>query len=252
MVEICAIASGSNGNCYYIGNEKSAILVDAGIYYSRVVERFESAGLSLDKVKAVFISHEHHDHMVGLKVLSKKQSIPGVFSQKTYAALHKKIKPEFFSYFEENKAYEIDDIKVVPFAKQHDAADPFSFVVEIEGKTIGVMTDLGIVTEDVGEQIAKCQALFLETNYDERLLVTSSYPFYLKQRITSNVGHLSNHQAKEAVLKYGNENLSHIFLSHISAENNEPEIVAELFEEIGERSEIIVTSRHRASKVVRL
>lgn len=252
MVEICALASGSNGNCYYIGNEQSAVLVDAGIHYRRIVERFSNTNLRLEKVKGVFISHEHYDHVIGMRVLSKKKYITGIFSRKTFNNLHSNSKPELYSFFDTDKPYIIDEISVSPFSKQHDAIDPHSFIINLNGKTIGVMTDIGVISQDIGEQIAKCDAIFLESNYDDKMLWEGKYPYYLKQRVASDIGHLSNEQARDAVLKYGSDKLSHIFLSHISAENNTPELAFESFADIAKDKKLILTSRLKATEVVKL
>jgi len=250
MIEICALASGSNGNCYYIGNKDSAVLIDVGINYRRIVERFSATNLRIEKVKAAFISHEHYDHIIGMRVLSKKRQITGIFSKKTYNKVQSNSKPELYAIFETNKSYKIDGINVIPFAKQHNAVDPHSFIVEIEGKTIGVMTDIGVITEEIGEQIAKCDALFLEANYDGKMLWEGKYPYYLKQRVSSDIGHLSNEQAKNAVLKYGSDKLQYIFLSHISAENNTLELAYKTFSDIAKTKKIILTSRQRATEVI--
>lgn len=251
MVEICALASGSNGNCYYIGNENSAILVDAGIPFSRLLERFDETGLSIDKVKAVFISHEHNDHVSGMRVLSKRKFINGVFSKGTLNATHKSNKPTYSAVFEANKSFFIDEIKVIPFPKKHDAAEPFSFRVEIEGKSIVVLTDVGEVTDEVGEHISKADAIFMEANYDEKMLWAGKYPYFLKKRVSSDLGHLSNEQSKEAILKYSSDKLRTVFLSHISADNNTPELVKKSFDEIAKNKKVIITSRQKASEIVR-
>lgn len=251
MIELCALASGSNGNSYYIGNKNSAVLVDAGIPFKRLMERFVQANLSVEKLKAVFISHEHYDHVSGIRVLSKRKFVNGVFSKGTLAATHKYNKPDYSVIFEPEKPFHIGEITVFPFAKKHDAAEPFSFRIDIEDKSVVVLTDVGEVTEEIGEHISKADAVFLESNYDENMLWGGKYPYYLKKRVASEFGHLSNEQAKDAILKYGTDKLKVIFLSHLSAQNNTPELALKSFEEIAKTRKVIVTSRENASEIIR-
>lgn len=252
MIEICALASGSNGNCYYIGNETEAVLIDAGIYYKRLDERLKTAGLQKEKIKAVFISHEHNDHIQGLRVTSKKLGIPGILTKATYHKAYDKNKPEMFSFFNPGEPYKLNHFTVHPFRKNHDAKDPCSFRVEVYGKSIGVMTDIGEVDEILRNEFSKCDAVFLEANYDKEMLWNGFYPYHLKQRVDSSIGHLSNDQALELTKGFASANLKTIFLSHISASNNTRELALETFNELKDRYDIRLTSRTGISDVVRL
>ncbi|MBO4602597.1 MAG: MBL fold metallo-hydrolase [Salinivirgaceae bacterium] len=252
MVEICALASGSNGNCYYVGNESDAVLIDAGIYYNRLIERAEAAGVDIDKVRAVFISHEHTDHVSGAYGIAKRLCLPFYFTRKTFNNTRGQFRPADVRYFEPGDVCDVFGIKVHTFSKRHDASDPCSFVIETNGRKIGVMTDIGIVTEAVTDHFSQCDAVFLESNYDEDMLWHGSYPYYLKQRVASEVGHLSNNQSVELASNFASSNLSHIFLSHISAENNTIEKALMAFSQIAQNVTVLPTSRHAASEVVRL
>lgn len=252
MTEICALASGSNGNCYYIGDENSAILIDIGIYYKRLIERLDEAGLNKDKIKAIFISHEHTDHIQGAKVTSKKLGIPVFYTKKTYHKCYNKNKADNFGFFEPDSPYIIDNFKIIPFLKNHDAVNPCSFRIKVNNKNIGIMTDIGIVDDTLKNEFAKCNAVFLESNYDEDMLVNGLYPYHLKQRVSSEKGHLSNIQAKELVENFASDNLKTILLSHISAANNTHQIIIERFKYLTKRYNIILTSRQRATKVIKL
>jgi len=250
MVEICALASGSNGNCYYIGNENEAILIDAGIYYKRLIERLNDANLDKSKIKAIFISHEHMDHIQGARVTSKKLGIPVFYTKKTYHKSYNKNKAANFGFFEPNTTYIIDGIKIHSFSKNHDAIDPCSFRVEINGKNIGVMTDIGIVDETLINEFSKCDAVFLEANYDVDMLMTGIYPQHLKERVSSSRGHLSNEQALNLVEQHASPNLKTIFLSHISPVNNTRELALEHFKPVSDKYDIKLTSRHEISEVL--
>lgn len=252
MVEICALASGSNGNSYYIGNENDAILIDAGIYYKRLLERLDDAQLDKSKIRAIFISHEHTDHIQGIRACSNKLGVPGIFSQHTFNKSRKRHQPDSFAFFEHFKAYTIGDISVYPFKKNHDASDPFSFRVECNGKNIGVFTDIGEADETLQKEFNKCDAVFLESNYDKEMLWNGSYPVYIKQRVDSTIGHLSNKQALELTQNFASDKLKYIFLSHISDVNNTYELALQTFSVLNGQYQVKLTSRQGISEVVRL
>jgi phosphoribosyl 1,2-cyclic phosphodiesterase len=252
MIEICALASGSNGNCYYIGNEKDAVLVDAGISTKKILQRMDQAGLYTAKVRGIFISHEHSDHVHGVRVLSKRLGVPAWFTQGTFDALKFGEAPELVQIFNPEKAIKIGSLIVHPFLKNHDAAEPCSFRIEYDDWHVGVFTDIGEACERLKHHLRKCHALFLETNYDERMLWDGIYPYHLKQRVASAHGHLSNDQAFELIRDHAGPELVHVFLSHLSGENNLPELAAARFESLTDRFNIKLTSRHTFSELCRL
>ncbi len=249
MVEICAIASGSNGNCYYAGNSESAVLIDAGVSCRQVLERMASKGLNPAKVKAVFVSHEHIDHFAGIRVLAKKIGVPIFMTSKTCERIKEAQRPENIRTFVPGEVIAIDDFAVHTFLKNHDAVEPCSFRIEHRGVSVGVFTDIGMPCDNVRHHLKQCRALFLESNYDEEMLWTGTYPYYLKARIASDHGHLSNRQALELLKNHHRPELEIVFLSHLSAENNRPEIAASAFDELKTRFRIEVTDRHAPSEV---
>ncbi|MBO7496379.1 MAG: hypothetical protein J6T98_07475, partial [Salinivirgaceae bacterium] len=174
------------------------------------------------------------------------------FTRKTFNNTRGQFRPAEVRYFEPGDVCDVFGIQVHTFGKRHDASDPCSFVVETNGRKVGVMTDIGIVTEAVTDHFSQCDAVFLESNYDEDMLWHGSYPYYLKQRVASEVGHLSNNQSVELASNFASSNLSHIFLSHISAENNTIEKALSAFSQIAQNVMVLPTSRHAASEVVRL
>ncbi len=252
MIEICALASGSNGNCYYVGNDKEAILVDAGISRRQVLERMKEKGLNASKVKAVFISHEHADHFRGVRVLSKQLSVPVYMTSKSWGQSWGPNRPAMIKYFLPGDSIRIGDFCVHSFLKNHDAAEPCSFRIEHDGVNIGVMTDIGTPCENVIQHFGECQAVFLESNYDEKMLWDGAYPWHLKNRVASEVGHLSNDQAVELLQTYGREHLEVVFLSHLSAENNTPQLALEAFSALSDRFDVRLTNRYAAAEVFRL
>ena len=252
MIEICALASGSNGNCYYVGNEHDAVLVDAGISTKKILLRMEEAGLQASKIRGIFISHEHSDHVHGVRVLSKRLGVPAWFTQRTLDALKFGESPELIQLFTPDKAVKIGSITIHPFLKNHDAAEPCSFRIEHDGWHIGVFTDIGEACPKLIHHLRKCHALFLETNYDSKMLWDGGYPYHLKSRVASSVGHLSNDQAFELIRDHAGPELLHVFLSHLSGENNRPEIAEECFRSLSDRFNVQLTSRHTFSPLCRL
>ncbi len=240
---ITSLNSGSNGNCYYIGNNKEAVLIDAGISCKETEKRMKRSGLNIETVKAIFISHEHTDHIKGVEVLSKKFKLPVYITNVTLNNSNLNIDVQFIRTFRAYENIKVGDLNVKPFPKLHDAADPFSFVVSGNGINIGVLTDIGNACQHVIENFKDCHAAFLESNYDEELLESGGYPFYLKKRIRGGHGHLSNVQSLEIFTKHRSENLSHLILSHLSRENNSPQLVQKLFTTHAGNTKIVVASR---------
>jgi phosphoribosyl 1,2-cyclic phosphodiesterase len=244
-----SLNSGSNGNCYYIGNEQEAVLVDIGLSCKELEKRMTRIGLNIRKVKAIFVSHEHSDHISGVRVTSKKYRIPVYINEATRKGGRLEIDPTLLYSFAAHQAVQIGELSVVPFPKRHDAANPHSFVVEGNNTTIGVLTDIGSACEHVRSYFKQCHAAFLETNYDEEMLMNGHYPIYLKKRISGDHGHLSNLQALELFRQYRAEHMSHVFLSHLSKENNSPEVARRLFEEHAGEVKVVVASRHYETDV---
>jgi phosphoribosyl 1,2-cyclic phosphodiesterase len=243
-----SINSGSNGNCYFVGTNDEAVLIDVGISGREVEHRMLNLGLSINIVKAIFISHEHFDHIKGVRVIAKKYAIPVYVTSATAKQGALFLKQGTHS-FEANKAIRLGNISVMPFTKHHDAADPYSFVVSAFGINIGVLTDLGHACQQVIHYFKQCHAVFLEANYDTNMLENGHYPAVLKNRISSNIGHLSNQQAFDLVNTYGASYLSHIFLSHLSNENNTEQFAFAQFDKFNSILNISIAPRYKASDV---
>jgi phosphoribosyl 1,2-cyclic phosphodiesterase len=252
MIELCALASGSNGNCYYIGNESDAVLVDAGISCKQILIRIKDAGLDASKIRGIFVSHEHSDHVRGVRVLSNKLRVPAWFSQGTFDSIIQSEQPNQFVIFKPGEVVSVSSFLIHPFLKNHDAAEPCSFRIEHDDWHIGVFTDIGEACTILKHHLRKCHAMFLETNYDEKMLWQGFYPYHLKQRVSSAQGHLSNDQAFELVRDHAGPELVHVFLSHLSGENNRPELAAARFQSLFDRFNVSLTSRHTYSRLYKL
>ena len=236
MIEFCSLASGSNGNCYYVGNETDAVLIDGGISNRRFVERAESVEVDTTKIRALFVSHEHYDHVAGLKSISHRHNIPVYFSAPTYNALSRRKRPQDYKLFDGVISIKVaSNIEVFPFKKHHDAVDPYSFIVKVNDSYIGIITDIGVADSVCVDSFSKCRVVFLEMNYDYEMLQKGSYPQYLKERIHSENGHLSNTDAINLIQNHSFSGLSHIIASHISAENNSHSIIEKLIEPFANR-----------------
>lgn len=246
---ITSLNSGSNGNCYYVGNAQEAVLVDAGISCKETEKRMLRLGLSMKKVKAIFISHEHGDHIRGLTVLAKKFQIPVYISQGTFDNSKLNLPAELVHAFSSHDTVEIGSLKVACFPKVHDAAEPHSFMVSCGDIKVGVFTDLGVVCEQLALHFQQCDAAFLEANYDEELLENGKYPYYLKKRISGGFGHLSNAQALELLINARPAKLSHLLLAHLSKDNNDPELVEYMFNQHAEKTMIVVASRYMETPI---
>lgn len=246
---IASLNSGSNGNCYYIGNENEAVLVDAGISCREIEIRMKRLGLNIEKLKAIFISHEHKDHISGVTVLSKKYQLPVFITDGTQKNGKVGLEKRLVNRFKANETVQIGKLIITAFKKFHDAEDPHSFIVASDVIKIGIFTDIGVVCEQVIHHFKQCHAVFLEANYDEDMLINGNYPYYLKKRITDGNGHLSNTQALELFRTHRPSFMSHLILSHLSKNNNSPELVRDLFGKYAAKTLTIVASRDEETEV---
>jgi len=246
---ITSLNSGSNGNCYYIGNEEEAVLIDVGISCRETEKRMLRMGLSMSKVKAIFVSHEHGDHITGVPGLARKYQLPVYITEATFNHAGIPLEEGTRRSFVTDEPVTIGRLTVTPFSKYHDASDPYSFIVSGEGVTIGVFTDLGRPCNNLTRYFKQCHAAFLEANYDTDMLMKGNYPYHLKQRISGGNGHLSNHEALTVFLQHRSAGLSHLILSHLSKNNNHPELVQALFEKAAGNTHIVVASRYKETEV---
>lgn len=224
-------------------------MIDAGISCRETEKRMNKLGLSFSLVKALFISHEHSDHITGISALSKKFQLPVYLTEGTLKNISLPINPELIRIVKAPQTISIGGLNIIAFSKLHDAAEPVSFVVSHQQTHIGIFTDIGHSCKEVIKHFNYCNAVFLESNYCEEMLENGSYPLHLKQRIRGKKGHLSNNQALDVFINHRGKQLSHLILSHLSQNNNTMEKVRQVFAAHAGNTEISIASRYKETPV---
>lgn len=222
MIRFSVLASSSKGNATVVSAGDTHILVDAGISATRIRKGLEACGLSYAQLSGIFITHEHTDHICGLGILGKRGGMHLYCSRYLSRDLRDAVPSAVFTYLEPGAAVQVGELTVTPFCTSHDALDPLGYVFEHGGKRLGYITDTGRILRGVQPLMEGVDALYLESNYDERMLAESGRPMALQNRISGNWGHLSNTQAAEFVRSIGHPGLQHLVLAHLSPECNTP------------------------------
>lgn len=231
-MNLCSIASSSSGNCIYVGNEKTHLLIDIGLSCKKLEQGLEALDINPKALDGVLITHEHSDHIKGLGVLSRKHKIPIYATKKTWNAIIQsnklgKIDVSLYNEIIPNSYFNINDIEITAFNIPHDAIDPVCYNFISNNKKISIATDLGCYNDYIIENLKGSHILFLESNHDKRMLEVGNYPYYLKRRILSDVGHLSNDMAGNLIRELIHEDLAYVLLGHLSKENNHEAVAYE-------------------------
>jgi phosphoribosyl 1,2-cyclic phosphodiesterase len=234
-MRMTVLASGSKGNTTVLSSSSASILVDAGISCRETLKRMKVAGEDPQKLKGIVISHEHQDHVAGLQVLARKLQIPVYITEATYQSWRRSTKDpegkpaklERREHFLVGRSFNIADITVTAFTIPHDAADPCGFTFKAHGCKIGIVTDLGYMPFSVKDHLRRCDGLMIESNHDLEMLRNGPYPWMVKQRVMSRVGHLSNAALAEFFEKDYDGQAAFLVLAHLSEHNNHPEVARE-------------------------
>ena len=245
----CSIASGSNGNCYYVAKGDDAVLIDVGINTKHVELRMQRLGIDSSSIKAIFITHEHTDHIRGLSVFCKRYQIPVYITAGSYKGSRLHLPEELVNIIPPNAKVQIGSLYVMGIPKYHDAKEPCSFVVSDGEVNVSILTDLGRGCDNVKYVVQHSDVLLLESNYDEEMLDRGRYSYFLKNRIRGGWGHISNETALQLFLEHRSSRLKHLILGHLSAENNTVEKVWETFEPHCSDTKLSIASRHEESEL---
>lgn len=230
MLNFISLGSGSSGNCYFIFSETEGFFIDAGIGIRNIKRLLRLNGFSLDKVKAVFVTHDHADHIKAVGTLANDYDIPIYATPLVHEGINKnycvtsKLTSKHIHYIQKEETIRFGEFEIMPFEVPHDSSDNVGYTVRRGETTFCLITDVGHVTETIAEQVRQANYLVLESNHDEDMLKMGPYPAYLKGRISSGRGHLSNREAGRLLAEHASEALRKVWLCHLSEENNHPEL----------------------------
>ena len=224
-MDFCSIASGSSGNCIYVGSDHTGLLVDVGISGKKITEGLKQIDRKPEELKGILITHEHSDHIKGLGVMARKYGIPVYATPGTIEAIFQcnslgAMEHSLFHEIHADEGFTIQDLEISPFRISHDAAQPVAYRIESGEKSMAIATDMGCYNDYIVEHLKGLDGLLLESNHDVNMLQVGSYPYPLKQRILSSRGHLSNENAGRLLCEILHDNLKSIVLGHLSKENN--------------------------------
>ena len=225
-MRFAVLGSGSGGNSAVVECDGVRLMIDAGLSARQIAVRLEQIGVVPESLNGICVSHEHGDHIAGLRVLQKRHGVAIYANAGTLNGIRRQPKSDEISarVFQTGAAFQIGDIVIEPFSVPHDAYEPVGFRLQTGSTAVGVVTDLGMPTALIREKLKGCRAIVVESNHDEDLLREAPRPWPLKQRIRSRQGHLSNIDAARLIAESATEHLEHVFLAHLSSDCNTPDI----------------------------
>lgn len=255
MKGFCPLASGSKGNCIFLGTDQAKILIDAGISGKATIAKLAEINIDIADIDAILVTHDHTDHIQGLKVLAYKYGIPIFANHETAKGIVETFHdcPKF-KIFSTGETFEFRDMEIHPFSVQHDTIDPVAFTIKVDGLKLGFCTDLGFVTSLVQSHLQGCDYLYVEANHQPSMVHSSARPMVYKQRVLGRSGHLSNEACGNLLSSVYHSNLKHVHLAHLSSECNTPEVALSVIREILETNgislEMCIAPQDRVSKPV--
>jgi len=255
MKGFCPLSSGSKGNCTFLGTEHTKILIDAGMSAKMIRKRLAEIEVELEQIDAILVTHEHCDHILGLKTLAFKMGIPVIANHETAKGIVETFHscPKF-KIFSTGETFEFGDLEIHPFSIPHDTLDPVAFTIKINHLKLGFCTDLGFATSVVQTQLRNCDYLHLEANHEPSMVYSSARPEKLKQRILSKSGHLSNEACANLLVQIFHEGLKHVHLAHLSNECNTPNtalsVIKRVLQDHGIDLEMCVAPQNSISRAI--
>lgn len=230
-----SLASGSSGNCYFLGNSQYGILIDAGIGIRTIKKSLKEKDIPFENIIALFVTHDHADHIKSAGILGEKCFIPVYSTEEIHAGMNRNYSMTEKIYgskriVTKDETLELREFRITPFEVPHDGTDNVGYSIDYNGETFVFATDLGHIPPSVANYLSKADYLVLEANYDEEMLKNGRYSPFLKQRVSSENGHMANHDTAEYIANYYNERLQHLFLCHLSQDNNHPELAYKTIE----------------------
>lgn len=255
MIGFCPLASGSKGNCTYIGTAQTKILLDLGINVKTLLIKLAEINVDIGEISAILITHEHSDHIQGLKTMTSKYGIPIFANYETAKGIVEAIGicPKF-KIFSTDEAFEYGDMEIHPFSIQHDTLDPVAFTIKTGSLKLGFCTDLGKVTSQVEHHLQKCDYLYLEANHEVDYVLSSPRPESLKRRILGPTGHISNKECGDLLSRIHHDGLKHVHLAHLSRECNSPEkalsVIHSILEKAGIHLDMCVAPQDKISRAI--
>lgn len=238
MLNFISFGSGSSGNCYYLFTETDGLLIDAGVGIRTLKKHFKDYGLSLSSVRNIVVTHDHADHVKSVGCLSKELDVPVYTTKEVHAGIrhnycvHHKIAHEYACCIDKGETFDLGEFRITSFGVPHDSADNVGYSIECCGIVFCLITDAGNITEEMRAHICRANYLVIEANHDEEMVAKGPYPAYLKSRILSDRGHLSNTACAKALVENATESLKKVWLCHLSEENNHPELARKTIENI--------------------
>lgn len=257
MRGFCPLASGSKGNSIYVGTENTKILIDAGISTRAIKNRLKEIDVELEEIDAILITHDHGDHIQGLKVLAYRMGIPLFANTETAKGIISSFGPSAnFKIFTTGETFSFGDLEIHPFSIPHDTMDPVAFTIRTPSHKLGFCADLGFVTSLVRAHLSECDYLYLEANHHPSMVHACSRPQVYKQRVLGRTGHLSNQACGELLRDVFSDRLKHVHLAHLSSECNTPEVAIDTVREILHREgidiDLSIAHQDRVSKALTL
>lgn len=253
-LSFCSFSSGSSGNCYLIKSEQTAVLVDAGISGKKIYEGLEQTGTPREQLAALLITHEHTDHTKSVKMIMRKEkNLKAYANALTWSQINSPVCEEQKEIFETGDSFQIGDITVKTFRVSHDAAEPVGYTFFSGGKQISIVTDTGCMSDEIISEIKEADILILEANHDVDMLKLGKYPWFLKQRVLGEEGHLSNVAAGETILRLLSEREKerYVLLAHLSRENNFPEMAYQTVKNILEEADFYIGKHLKLNTITR-